>query len=305
MGIANPFRRQKTVVVATRQAGAIVPCLNGYKRIQVREALTTGGVHDALEGASLVVVDVKDLVETTLSHQGLLDALEKASTQVLLPDEFLQDPEGHLDRLQNPRGVRPLTPLCVGLVSLSGGVGCSTLAYSLAQRAVAHHQATVALMELTWGNGALSARLSLDGAPDLYHVVENMQPPIRHDGITVVPIRQQTVRLLLGEPEKIVSAIAALAQEHVLVIVDAHGAHPLWAAARDVLDQHLVVTDQRPDAVANARLVLGDALDRRGLLVLNKASVQDRIAIRLSGQKACTIPNGADDAGQRLIQALY
>ena len=41
------------------------------------------------------------------------------------------------------------------------------------------------------------------------------------------------------------------------------------------------------------------------MLVLNKATVQDRAALTLSGQTACAIPDGAQDTGQRLIQALY
>jgi hypothetical protein len=302
--VNNMFRKKKTVVVATKQAGEVVPALNGHKKIEIKEALTTGGVYDALECAALLIVNVDDLVETSLNRQGLLDALDKASTRVLLPNEFLQDPEGQLDKIQNPKGVRRLTPLRVGFVSLSGGVGCSTLAYDLARRAMTHHEATVALIELTWGDGALGARLDLDGAPDLYQVVQDMRPPAQHQGVTVVPIKQRTVRLLLGDRAKVTSALDALAQEHVLVIVDAHGAHPLWATAQKALDKHLVVTDQRPDAVRNAQLILGES-DGRGLLVLNKATVQDRVALKLSGQMACAIPDGAEDTGQRLIQALY
>lgn len=304
MGVLDLFRKKQTVVVATRRAGAVVPLLNGHKRIEVKEALTTGGVYDALEGVSLVIASVDDLAETTLSRQGLVEALDKVSARVLVPDAFLQDPEGELEKLENPKGIRRLTPLRVGFVSLSGGVGCSTLAYDLAQRAANHHEATVALMELTWGNGALSARLDLDGVPDLYQVALDMRPPGQHEDITLVPIKQRTVRLLLGERERIASALDALAREHVLVIVDAHGAHPLWAPARDALDQVLVVTDQRPDAVANAQLVLS-ATQARTLLVVNKATVQDRVALGLAGQEACAIPDGASDAGQRLIQALY
>lgn len=303
MRITNLFRKKKTVVVATRQAGEIVPALNGHNKIEIREALTTGGVYDALEGAALIIVSINDLVETSLNHKGLMDALDRASTRVLLPDEFLQDPEGQLDKVQNPKGVRRLSPLRVGFVSLSGGVGCTTLAYDLARRAVTHHEATVALVELTWGDGALSARLGLDGAPDLYQVVQDMSAPAQHEGVTVVPIKQRTVRLLLGERAKVTSTIDALTQEHVLVIVDAHGAHPLWSPVQKALDKSLVVTDQRPDAVRNAQLMLGET--DGGLLVLNKATVQDRVALNLSGQTACAISDGAEDTGQRLIQALY
>ena len=152
-------------------------------------------------------MSVDDLVETSLNRQGLLDALDKASARVLLPDEFLRDPEGHLDKIENPRGIRRLTPLRVGFVSLSGGVGCSTLAYDLARSAVTRHETTVALIELTWGDGALGARLDLDGAPDLYQVVQDMRPPAQHEGITVVPIRQRTVRLLLGDRARVTSAL--------------------------------------------------------------------------------------------------
>jgi hypothetical protein len=296
-------RRKKTVVVATERAGEVLPLLEGHQ-VQIEEAFTTGGVYGVVDKASLVILGVEDLVETTMSRAGLMEALDKASVRVLSPDELLRDPEGHLAQLEGPKGIRRLTPLRLGLVSLSGGVGCTTLACELARRAADHHEATVALAELTWGNGALRARLSLDGAADLYQVALDLSVPGQEDGITVVPIKQQTAKLLLGNLDKITQALDALAHEHVLLIVDAHGAHPLWTAAQEVLDRVLVVTDQRPDAVGNAQLLL-KSVNGSGSLVVNKATVQDRVALGLTGQEACLIPKGAEDSGRRLIEFLY
>jgi len=297
-------RKKKTVVVASRQAGAILRRLRD-REVRINEALTTSGVYDSIGKASLVILSVEDLVETDISKEVLTEALEKASVRTLSPQEFLRDPQAHLERLESSRGVRRLPPLRVAFTSLSGGVGCTTLAYGLAQHAARRRQATVALVELTWGNGALGARLNLDGAPDLYQVVSELGDPARRDGMSVVPIRQETARLLLGNLDGVAGALDALAREHVLLSLDAHAAHPLWTTAREIVDRVLVVTDQRPDAVENAKLLLAE-MEGSGLVV-NKATLQDRVALGLAGQEACLIPRGAnaDDAGRRLIEYLY
>ncbi len=303
MGFLGLGQKKKTVVVATARAGDVIPLLQ-KRGIRVKEALTTGGVYGAIGEASLVVMSAEDLVETSISRAGLVEALETATVRVLSPDDLLRDPEIHLQQLDGPRGIRRLTPLAVGFVSLSGGVGCTTLALDLARRAARHHQATVALVELTWGNGALRQRLGLAEAADLYQVALDLGAPNQHKGMTIVPIKQQTAKLLLGSLHKVAAALDALAREHVLLIVDAHGAHPLWTAAHGILDRVLVVADQRPEAVGNAQLLLKNS-NGNSSLVINKATVQDRLALGLTGQKACLIPGGTGSAGQRLVQYLY
>ncbi len=248
-------RRAVTVVVATKRAVEVVRHLESPS-VRVREALTTEGVLGALGEACLVILD-DDLAETdAVTRRGLLDALEKAGVPAISPGDFLRDPAAHLARLERRarRGFAPLTPLRVAFVSLSGGTGCTTLAWELARYAAEDRRATVALVELTWGRGALTARLGLNGdAPDLYQVASGLGEPALHTGVSVVPVGGHAVRLLLGNPDRVRETLEALARRHLLLVVDAHAGHPLWPPARETVDRILVVTDPRSDAVENAR----------------------------------------------------
>ncbi len=65
-----------------------------------------------------------------------------------------------------------------------------------------------------------------------------------------------------------------------------------------------MVTDTRPDAVANARLLL-DELGERAILVVNRARLTDRAALALAGETALVVPDGARDIGERLGRWLW
>jgi Flp pilus assembly CpaE family ATPase len=290
----------KAVVVATRRAREILPLLRGW---DVREALTTDGVQRALRGAVLVILD-EALPEGTLSRSGLDALLERAGVLAVSPDEFLTSPEAVLARArrQGKGEAAALSPLKVGIAALSGGTGCTTLALELARWTA--RRATVAVLEIPWGMGALGPRLNLNGNfPDLYQVGMGLREPGKAEGMTVVPAGP-TLRLMLGNPDAVAGVVERLAREHVLVVVDAHAAHPLWSAVRGVLDRVLVVADPRPDAVANARALL-DELGGRADLVLNRAGVTDRAALLLAGERALIIPDGARDIGERLGRFLW
>lgn len=84
--------------------------------------------------------------------------------------------------------IQCLTPLRVGFVSLSADVGCSTLAYDLAQCAVAH-RATAALLGLTRTDTALAPRLDWTTVPGLSQVASGIQHPAQRDGITVILVQ--------------------------------------------------------------------------------------------------------------------
>ena len=291
----------KTVIVATRRAREILPLLRGW---DVREALTTDGVQRALRGAVLVILD-EALPEGGLSRSGLDALLGRVGVMAVSPDEFLASPEAVLVRArrQGKGEAMTLSPLKVGIASLSGGTGCTTLALELARWAA--RRGTAAVLEIPWGAGALGPRLNLNGSfPDLYQVGMGLKEPGKAEGMTVVPAGGPTLRLMLGNPEAVAGVVERLAREHILVVVDAHAAHPLWPAVRGVLDRVLVVADPRPDAVANARALL-DELGGQANLVLNRAGVADRAALLLAGERALVIPDGARDIGERLGRFLW
>ena len=293
---------KKTAVVATRQFEEVARLLRGW---EIREALSTDGVYRALRGASLVVVD-RDLPEGSLSRSGLEKLLNRSGAVVVSTEEFLTDPEGAMAQARREggggKGV-PLSPLRVGICALSGGTGCTTLALEVARWAV-RQGGTAAVLELPWGVGALASRLNLNGSfPDLYQVAMGLREPGQAEGITVVPAGE-TMRLLWASPEAVVEVLNRLAREHILVVVDAHGAHPLWESVRRGMDRVLVVADTRPDAVANARLLL-DREEGQASLVVNRVHLADRAALALAGERALVIPEGARDIGERLGRFLW
>jgi len=256
----------------------------------------------------MVLDDALPIVE--LDVPGLIQAATQSGVLTVTPDELMGDPAAWLARAtqkqQRRRGPLVL-PLRLALTSLSGGTGKTSVGWALAQ-ATAHLQASVAVVEIAWGNGALSSRLGLDEAyPDLYRVTTEQATPAQIQGITVVPVRDTTWRLLLGTPDNVRTCLDRIARAHVLTIVDVAAGHPLYRVAQEWADQVAVFADTRPETVDNARLLL-EALGNKALLVANRAGVQDRLALQLTltaGLQAVTLPEGVQRAGKALLQHLY
>lgn len=303
----------KTLIVllaAPQYAQALTPAVlrAGNKRVQLREAATTGGAYRvvAAERVALVVLD-ETLPVVDLDVAGLVQAATQGGALVVTPDELLADPAAWLTRAAQKQRRRrgPLVlPLRLVLTSFSGGTGRTSVGWALAQ-ATARQHVPVALVELAWGNGALAARLGLDGEyPDLYRVTTAQAAPAQVSGVTVVPVRDATWRLLLGIPDQVTACLERLAQAHVLTIVDVPAAHPLYPVAQAWAHRVAVFTDSRPETVDNARLLL-ETLGAKGVLVANRAGIQDRLALQLTGKHAYALPEGVDKAGKILLAHLY
>lgn len=301
------------LLAAPQQASELIPVLQqvGQRRLQLREAATTGGAYRTIrtEPVALMILD-RDLPVVDLDVSGLIQAATQSGVLTVTADELLEDPAVWLARAaqkqQRRRGPLVL-PLRLVLTSLSGGTGKTSVGWALAQ-AAARLRVSVAMIEVAWGNGALSARLGLDEEyPDLYRVVTEQTAPAKVNGITVVPVRDATWRLLLGTPEKVRAWLDQIARVHVLTIVDIHAGHPLYRVAQDWADQVAVFADGRPETVDNARLLL-EALDK-SVLVANRAGIQDRLALRLAGnvvgRQTVTLPEGIQRAGDALLQQIY
>ena len=301
------------LLAAPQQATELIPVLQaaGQRRLQLREAATTGGAYRVIgsDPVALMVLD-KELPVVELDVPGLIQAATQSGVLTVTPEELLEDPAAWLSRAtqkqQRRRGPLVL-PLRLALTSLSGGTGKTSIGWALAQAAARLH-VSVAVVEMAWGNGALSARLGLDEEyPDLYRVTTEQAAPSKVQGITVVPVRDTTWRLLLGTPEKVQSCLDLLARAHVLTIVDVPAGHPLYRVAQDWADRVAVFADTRPETVDNARLLL-EALGNKALLVANRAGIQDRLALQLTGnagRQAVTLPEGIQRAGNALLQQLY
>ena len=301
------------LLAAPQQARLWLPVFlaAGQRRLQLRAAASTVGDYRVIgsDPVALMVLD-KELPVVELDVPGLIQAATQSGVLTVTPEELLEDPAAWLSRAtqkqQRRRGPLVL-PLRLALTSLSGGTGKTSIGWALAQAAARLH-VSVAVVEMAWGNGALSARLGLDEEyPDLYRVTTEQAAPSKVQGITVVPVRDTTWRLLLGTPEKVQSCLDLLARAHVLTIVDVPAGHPLYRVAQDWADRVAVFADTRPETVDNARLLL-EALGNKALLVANRAGIQDRLALQLTGnagRQAVTLPEGIQRAGNALLQQLY
>jgi|GEM_PF-3968892 len=271
---------------------------------RVIEARTTDGIQEALPKVSMVILEEEAVEEGGLSLEGLREALSRGKVLVVAPQDFLSSPEAAMERaLKVKKAKVPFFPtrLKVGFTSLSGGTGCTTLALRFA-RTCAQFVPT-ALLETPWGEGALRAWLGLpEDVPDLYQVALGLKEPHKDGGLTVIPATRATQRLLLGNPDKLKELLDKLGKEHVVVVVDGHYAHPLFQNVVPQLDLVLAIADTRPEAIANAEIV---ANETKGVIVVNKAGLVEKIAMRLAGKRALFISMGERDIGGKIASFIY
>ena len=162
------------VVVATRQRAALEAlnqAMSTHPEMERREALTTGGLYQALKGAHLVVTDVDDLTESAnLNRERLIQVL--ANTVAVSGSEFARNPVEYLDRARVASGLTGiLPPRSVAFAGLSGGVGKSTLSLSLARFFRQKTGLPTAVIELSCGPSGILALLSKE-EQDWNHIYE-------------------------------------------------------------------------------------------------------------------------------------
>lgn len=293
-----------TVVIATRHPGALA-ALEGVGDIERREALTTGGLYQALPGAHLVIADLDALAESPgASRERMAQVLASSNLIVVDGDAFAGSPTEWLARAGAASGIpTALPPVAIAFASLSGGVGKTTLSLSLARYFREHTGLPVAVVELSNGPSALSALLSLDGrGGHIYEVVSQGKAWYSWNGITLAAMDWRFARML--SPGEIEDAWRALVAAHILTIFDAPAYHPLHSVV-ERLARGIVVSDTRPDALANAVFLAG----KDGEILVNRGGLTARLA--LDRPPAAMIPY-VDNAssypasiGRRLMQVVY
>ena len=304
------LKRKKgiVVVVATRRQG-VLAALEGVKgvRIRRREALSTGGVYDALPGAHLVVVDLEALVESPdMSRKRLEGVLARAEVVVVDGGTFAADPGAWLDRARAASGLaEALPPRSVAFTGLAGGVGKTTLALSLARHFHACTGLPAAVVELSAGPSGLAALVGDGPRPHLYEVVTQGREWPRWEGVTLAPMDWATARLL--EEEQVRGVWERLREDHILVLFDAPAHHPLWPVARGLVDEVFVVSDGRPDALASAVYL---AVEDGHRILLNRGGLAARLGLEL--KPAASLPDVGRAAGRfperlgkRLMPVVY
>ena len=119
-----------------------------------------------------------------------------------------------------------------------------------------------------------------------------------------------SARLLLNRTEEALDLVRQVAGGHVLTVIDAAGANPFRPVFQQAAGHVLVIADTRPDAIANAGVMLDDAGETDADIALNKVNgLGDQIALS-AVKAACKLPhvNRADDdprLAEGLLQIIY
>ena len=309
------------VLVATRHEGAVTALagLNGIAvDFEIAEATTTNGAYTNLPGCSLSILDPSDLVESPgLSREVLQAAVRESGVLAVSGEAFAAEPSRLLEEALAAVGaIHALPPRRVAITNISGGVGKTTLALHLARYAQEQLHLPALVIEIAYGASALKT-LTRPDLPDLYDVVTQGEAPEKWQGVTLLPMEHRTGRLLLGQESKILTALERVMQAHVITVFDAQAAHPLWSTVQDMIEPVLVVSDSRPDSLANATALMS-TLDGnsnghgncRVHLVLNRMRGKDRLG--LAGLKRALDVPEIDGAGrldgrlgERLMPLVY
>ncbi len=301
--------KRLTLVVATRDRWALEALHQIDLPLERREALTTAGLYQALPGAHLVIVDLTEVAEApTMSRERLAQVL--ANTLSVSSAEFAAQPAHYLDQARAASALSGALPArCVALAGLSGGVGKTTLAVSLAKFFRQTTGLPAAVIELSAGPSGLLSLLAKDDQswPHLYESVSQGKAWPTWEGVTLGGMARDTARLLTVE--RVQAAWQSLASQHVLTVIDAPAYHPHWPLASTLADRIWLVSDGRPDALANAVWLL-EREQQHGDLLLNRGGLAAQIALPIKpladlpdvGRAAQNFPA---QLGRRLMALAY
>ena len=298
-------RKRIIVVMATRHPGALAALENAGGDVEVREAMTTGGLYRSLPGAHLAVVDPELLTETSVTREQVSRLLQdmlcvSGADFAANPDEWLARA-----RLASGLGLETLPARVVALTSLSGGVGKTTLSLSLA-RYLRSRGITVAVAELTVGPSALQTLMTDGYFPHIYEVTTQNKTWATWNGITIAPMDWRSAQLLTTDQAGRVWS--ELTTGHVVTIFDAPAYHPFWPVVEKLCHVVLAIADPRPDSLANA-LFLSETTDGKARIVLNRSGLSVRLMVE---NPAAVVPDVGSDArgfppslARRLAPVVY
>ena len=289
--ILSPQKHQKDLVVllATKQPEQkLLDVLENYPTLTLREAFTTQGILQNLEGVNLVILG-EVMPKTGLSADVLTRTLETSGIPVASIPDFMDRPDEWMAqaRLTSARQVAILPSRQVNLVNWSGGVGKTTLSMAICKRFVERTSLPAALLELGMGGCALHARVSAD-VPEFFTIATQNVPPARWHGVSLYPMDGRTADVMWSEePERVVSVIEETRKQHTLFVVDANPIHPLFGplSAPQAGRINLIVSSPRDDALLQAKR-LADEMGESAQLVLNMTRT---LADRAGAQAAVTL----------------
>jgi len=314
LGLLDWLKERKlVVVVATRHAEALdaLQDADGDLPLELREAVTTRGLYNALPEAHLVIADLEGLRELGITRKRLRTALE-GDVVAVSGAAFATAPERYLNQARAASGLTgALTAQCVTFTAFSGGVGKTTLSLSLARTFREETGLPVVVIELSYGPSGVLPLIDRPEDAHLYEVITQDKGWPVWRGVTLAPMDWSTAVLLEsseGGSDQVAAVWQDLKERHVLTIFDAPAYHAHWPMAEAMADQVLVVTDARADALAGAIELVGR---HQGFdVILNRGGVTARLALDMP--VVATLPDVGGDArdfpaklGRKLLPVVY
>ena len=302
------------ILVASRNEAipaALAAIQVGKTRIELVEAISTGVAYTGLAGCALAIVDQGDLIPSPgISLEMFGQTLTQSGIPVISGVEFAARPSAWLERATAASGLLDaLPPKAVMLTGYAGGTGKTTLALNLARYTSSTLRLPVAVLEVAFGAGALRA-LTDPTLPDLYDALTQGKEIGKWEGITLLPMNYASARLLLNRTEEVLDLVKQVAGRHVLTVIDAAGANPFRPVFQQAAGHVLVVADTRPDAIANARVMIDDTGETGTDIVLNKVNgLSDQIALSAI-KAACKLsyvnrPDEDSRLAEGLLEIIY
>ena len=275
-------------------------------RIELVEAVSTGVAYAGLAGCALAIVDREDLIPSPgIAPELFGQTLAQSGIPVVSGAEFAASPSAWLERATAASGLLDaLPPKAVMLTGYAGGTGKTTLALNLARYTSGTLHLPVAVLEVAFGTGSLRA-LTDPTLPDLYDVLTQGKEIGKWEGYALLPMNYASARLLLNRTEEALDLVRQVAGGHVLTVIDAAGANPFRPVFQQAAGHMLIIADARPDAIANAGVMLDDAGETGVDIVLNKVNgLGDQIALS-AVKAACKLPHvSRPDEDSRLAEGL-
>jgi len=269
------------VLVATKSV-AVLEALRAMADVDPEPALFTDQIAKGIPSADLVIIDFQDVVEYPYEIGVIQSQLAEAQEKRRLPwansEDFLATPEKLVqDATRTKGGTQLPDKLTVAFAAYSGGVGRSTLALDTALQFARRTDRPVMLVEFVHGISALAALTGLE-MPHLFDLTSNVElQPSLFKGVTLVPMDYDSCSLL--PVEQFGKYLKKQIAKHTLTVVDTVWPHGLLDAVKPEVDEWLVVTTPRLDAVGNAVKLAGE-LGGKATIVLNqKRGTADALAL--------------------------
>ena len=269
------------VLVATKSV-AVLEALRAMKDVEFEPALFTDQIAKGIPTADLVIIDFEDIVEYPYEIGVIQSQLAEAQEKRRLPwagsEAFLAAPEKLTQDATRTKGGTELPDkLTIAFTSYSGGVGKTTLALDTALHFARQTERPVMVVEFVHGVSALTAMTGLE-MPHMFDLTSNVDlHPSVFKGVTLVPMDYDSCSVL--PVEQLAKYLKKQVARHTLTVVDAIQPHGLIKAIEPEIDEWLVVTTPRLDAVGNASKLVAQLGAKASIVLNEKRGTADALAL--------------------------